>query len=138
MNKERNYFRIKWAMFKNVTPNGNPSYRVELEDAQGNTYSATTAPNSSAGLWFTSTSANREALFSYHYTKSGKMRLDNVEPSYLQLAWLNGGWRERYAMRYGKMALAGKDLIKFKLSNTDIAQDANGATYNTSTCKWVN
>lgn len=138
MNKELNYFRIKLAMFKNVTPNGNPSYIVELEDAQGNTYSATTAPNSSAGLWFSCSSANREALFSYHYTKSGKMRLDNIAPSYLRMAWLNGGWRERYAVRYGKMVRVGDDLIKFKLRKDDPMQDANGATYDTARCKWVN
>jgi hypothetical protein len=138
MNKERNYFRIKWAMFKHATDNGNPVWRVELEDAQGNTYSATTAPNSSAGWWFSNSSANREALFSYHYTKGGRMRIDNIEPSYLALAWITGGWRERYAMRHGRMVRVGDDLIAFKLRKEDPIQDANGATYNTSTCKWVN
>lgn len=58
-----------------------------------------------------------------------------------QEAYNSAGWRERYAMEHGNAAtvyINGHKCIKYTYSTAAEYQDANGATYNTTTKQWIN
>ena len=52
----------------------------------------------------------------------------------------NASFRERYALMNGEMEtqiIKGHKCYKFRYSSKDEYQDANGATYDTVTKKWI-
>lgn len=52
-----------------------------------------------------------------------------------------GGFRERYAMNNGRreiVTINGHECYKFTYDTFRKYQDANGATYDTVTKKWIN
>lgn len=54
--------------------------------------------------------------------------------------WNSGGFRERYAMRYGTMVtiyIDGRKCYKFIYDERAEYQDANGATYDTERGAWI-
>ena len=58
-----------------------------------------------------------------------------------QLAYDRGGYRERYAMIHGRKETKtekGHKIWIFRYSPDDEYQDANGATYDATTGRWVN
>lgn len=58
-----------------------------------------------------------------------------------EIAYHLSGWRERYAMETGNTTtiyIGGHKCLKFTYSSKKEYQDANGATYNTITKKWIN
>lgn len=59
----------------------------------------------------------------------------------MEVAYLKGGFRERYAMTHGKrtiITLRGNKCYKFTYSTENEYQDANGSTYDTVERKWIN
>ena len=59
----------------------------------------------------------------------------------LREAYENGGFRERYAMDFGKkeqITVRGHRCWKFTYSEKDSYQDANGAVYDTAAKQWIN
>lgn len=66
------------------------------------------------------------------------MKFKSIEK---QTAYNAGGWRERYAMEHGNAStvyINGHKCIKYTYSKAASYQDANGATYNTTTKQWIN
>lgn len=56
-------------------------------------------------------------------------------------AYENGGFRERYAMDFGKretVTIRKHRCWKFTYSEKDTYQDGNGAIYDTVTKQWIN
>lgn len=56
-------------------------------------------------------------------------------------AYEAGGFRERYAMEHGNRTVVyinGHKCFRFTYSKHNEYQDANGATYDTNRCEWVN
>jgi hypothetical protein len=54
--------------------------------------------------------------------------------------WNSGGFRERYAMKYGTMVtiyIDGRKCYKFIYDEREGYQDANGATYDTERGGWI-
>lgn len=59
----------------------------------------------------------------------------------MQKAYETGGYRERFAMENGNKSIIyvhGQKCFKFTYSEYAEYQDANGATYNTVTGRWIN
>ena len=58
----------------------------------------------------------------------------------MQKAYETGGYRERFAMENGNKSIIyvhGQKCFKFTYPEYAEYQDANGATYNTVTGKWI-
>lgn len=59
----------------------------------------------------------------------------------LQKAKAAAGWRERYAIKHGKLNtiyIRDHKCLKFTYSPRAEYQDANGATFDTVTGQWIN
>lgn len=59
----------------------------------------------------------------------------------LKEAYRNGGFRERYAIDFGKketVTIRGHRCYRFTYSEKDTYQDANGAVYDAVTKQWIN
>ena len=57
-----------------------------------------------------------------------------------ETAYYLGGWRERYAIENGHgttVYINGHKCIKYTYSSSKKYQDANGATYDTITKRWI-
>ena len=58
----------------------------------------------------------------------------------LQEAYAKGGFRERYAMNFGKrgnVIVRGHRCWKFTYPESDPYQDANGAVYDAESRQWI-
>lgn len=58
----------------------------------------------------------------------------------MKKAYNAGGFRERYAMKYGKktiVTISGHKCYKFTYSTRNKYQDANGATFDTVRGCWI-
>lgn len=67
--------------------------------------------------------------------------MKNFRSAVLKEAYERGGFRERYAMDFGKkktVTISGHRCYKFTYSEKDTYQDANGATYDPVKKEWVN
>ena len=59
----------------------------------------------------------------------------------MKSAYINGGYRERYAMENGNKTIVyinGDKCYKFIYADSVTYQDANGATYSTVSKSWIN
>lgn len=138
MKTERNAFIIKELQRKNNTVYGCPMWELTIEDMDGNTYTAKTAYNASFNFFLGYGAKGKTFLLEYHYTKNGSMIIDYDHSAKLLARFMRGGWRERYAMRYGKAVEIGGGLVKYIYSKREPIQTANGATYDTTRGAWVN
>lgn len=73
---------------------------------------------------------------------SVKWEKERRQSGELKKAWEAAGWRERYAMRYGKTryftdGFLGHRMVKFILSARCKHQNANGATWDRIDGIWI-
>lgn len=77
-NRQRTIGKIKGTSYRNTSVYGNPSYYITFEDEKGETIKGYTAANAACAYGCTNSEFREFAYIEYHFTKGGKVIIDNV------------------------------------------------------------